>query len=162
MKCPKCESDNTQRLEVAYQNGTQNTSTVSSTIGAGVGRGGGVGFSGLTSTSGKTQSALAATCAPPEKIKKNIFSVISTFIGGFFLFMAIFEVFIMFVGKGAFSFSMIVMFVVTLMMSSPFLYMGKRLSRTTEHFNLHELPKLIQKWRESWVCHKCGCIYHQA
>lgn len=40
MKCPKCESENTQRLEVAFHSGTQNISTTSNTAGVGIGSGG--------------------------------------------------------------------------------------------------------------------------
>lgn len=41
MECPKCKSDNTQRLEVIFDEGTHHTT--STTVGGGYGRGGAVG-----------------------------------------------------------------------------------------------------------------------
>jgi hypothetical protein len=68
MKCPKCESENTQRLEVAFHSGTQNISTTSNTAGVGIGSGGRIGFGGgVTTTSGQSQSVLASACSPPAK-----------------------------------------------------------------------------------------------
>jgi hypothetical protein len=68
MKCPKCESENTQRLEVAFRSGTQNISTSSNTAGVGIGSGGRLGFGGgVTKTSGQSQSILAQQAAPPAK-----------------------------------------------------------------------------------------------
>ena len=49
MQCPKCQSDNTQRLQVVYGGGTQNISTSSSSVivgGVGSGMGGGTIASG--------------------------------------------------------------------------------------------------------------------
>lgn len=62
MECPKCKSDNTQRLEVIYDEGTQHTR--STTVGGGYGRGGAI---GTATTTGKTQSNLARKAAPPAK-----------------------------------------------------------------------------------------------
>ena len=68
MKCPTCESDNTQRLEVAYQFGTQDISTQSNTAGVGLGMRGGLGIGGaVTSTKGQSQSILAQNAAPPAR-----------------------------------------------------------------------------------------------
>lgn len=62
MECPKCKSDNTQRLEVVYDEGTHHTR--STTVGGGYGRGAAI---GTATTTGKTQSKQAAKAAPPGK-----------------------------------------------------------------------------------------------
>jgi len=85
MKCPKCESENTQRLEVAFHSGTQNISTTSNSAGVGIGSGGRVGFGGgVTKTSGQSQSILAQQASPPAKLSYKwpviiLFALINVF-----------------------------------------------------------------------------------
>lgn len=56
MKCEKCGSDNTQKLEAVYQAGTQQIHTSGYVQGA-----------GSISTTGTSQSYLAQMAAPPTK-----------------------------------------------------------------------------------------------
>lgn len=68
MQCPKCSSDNTQRLEVIYESGTQQIRIVSNTVGGGGAYGGGpFGGGAVTSTSGTQQTASAQKASPPGK-----------------------------------------------------------------------------------------------
>jgi len=77
MECPKCKSDNTQRLEMIYDQGTQNIQTT--TVGGGYGRGPAI---GTASTRGKSQSKQAAKAAPPGK--PSWFPIVAlTFVGIF-------------------------------------------------------------------------------
>lgn len=143
MKCPKCESDNTQRLEVAFHNGTQNTTATSNSAGLGF-SGGRIGIAGgVSKTSAQTQSTLAIACSPPEKkpIKKLIWAIA----GGGLLAVS---------GWG-------LGWIYPLLGAASAAFGLYRL-RADSQFNSQEWPKLHQHWADSWICHKCGVMYHQA
>lgn len=141
MKSPKCESENTQRLEVAFQGGTQDISTTSKSVGVGIGSRGRIGFGGgVTKTSGQSQSILAQKATPPAR--KPYKEPIIIILGGV-LFFSIGQV------------SGIVMGLAAVGISGYLIY-------SRFQFNSQEWPKLYQHWSESWLCHKCGGIYHQA
>ena len=146
MKCPKCESENTQRLEVAFHSGTQNISTTSNTAGVGIGSGGRIGFGGgVTTTSGQSQSVLASACSPPAK-KSYKWPAIVAFFG---------------IGMGLSGFKDMS----TVLTGLPLLGIGAfsgYVLYSRFQFNSQEWPKLYRYWSESWICHKCGGIYHQA
>jgi hypothetical protein len=133
MKCPKCESENTQRLEVVLHGGTQNINTTSASVG-GVMRGGA--FGALTKTSGQSQSVLAQKATPPAKKKY-----------GFALAMIIMGT--LFVGN-------------SLWIGLLPLAIGLFVGYTALQFNSKQWPSLYKTWLDSWLCHKCGTIYHQA
>ena len=142
MKCPKCESENTQRLEVAYQSGTQNISTASNSAGLGF-SGGRIGIAGgVSKTSGQTQSALAVACSPPVmKPTKPLKWAIA--------------------GSGALILWGISMHWVVPLIGVALAVLNVRRLRSHSQFNSTEWPQLYQHWAESWICHKCGGIYHQ-
>ena len=140
MKCPKCESENTQRLEVTYHGGTQNISTTSNSAGVGF-SGGRIGIAGgVTKTSGQSQSTLAAACAPPAK-KTNMVPVLGIIFG--------------MISLSSGQMVSIIWGLAILGISGYFYY-------SRYQFNSQEWPKLYQHWSKSWICHKCGGIYHQA
>ena len=149
MKCPKCESENTQRLEVAFHSGTQNISTTSNTAGVGIGSGGRIGFGGgVTTTSGQSQSVLAAACAPPVKksYKLPLLGVLFGLLSGFVYFSR---------GDLAAIFMGLATVSVISGVSGYVLY-------SRFQFNSKDWPKIYQHWAQSWICHKCGGIYQQA
>jgi hypothetical protein len=138
MQCTKCHSDNTQRLEVIFDHGTQNISTTSHTSGTVAGNTPGV-VTGTTFTQGVSQSNMAAKAAPPYRKSYRA--------GAFLIFIgfaclntrdhpALF--FLLFAGAGG--------------------YLVHR-ART---YNKTVWPGLYKHWEESWLCNKCGNIYHQA
>lgn len=138
MQCNQCGSDHTQRLQVAYEGGTQAISTHSHT-GDMLDLSDSLRLTGYaTTTSGVSRSLLAQRAAPPEKRKLMTLFVITVigllFLrsdGGFFslgLFMA---------GGGGHG-----------------LY-------TAIRFNREQWPALYQHWSNSWMCHKCGNVYQQ-
>lgn len=141
MKCPKCESENTQRLEIAFHNGTQNVSSSTRSTGIGIGSGGkiGLGF-GKAKTSGQAQSILALQAAPPAK-KSYKWTAIVAILG-----VIIFT-------QGTVGGILTALVVIGIS--------GYRLYSIFQ-FNSQEWPKIYQHWAESWICHKCGDIYHQA
>src|ERR1700710_2335114 len=79
MRCTKCDSDNTQRLEVVYKSGTSAINTKSHSIGLGLSDG--LGLGGIaTKTRGTSQTALGEQASPPQK-KGYKWAGISVFFG---------------------------------------------------------------------------------
>jgi hypothetical protein len=134
MQCNKCNSDNTQRLEVIFQDGTQNINTKSTTIGGFGSRSLGIGGA-TTSTRGTSTTILAQKASPPRKASLGlpILAIISGFI---FLGNSLPIWGILMLGVG--------------------FYFGYKAIQ----FNSNKWPKLHQHWQDSWMCHKCGNIYH--
>jgi hypothetical protein len=138
MQCTKCNSENTQRLEVVFEHGTQNISTTSHSAGAGIG--GSFGIGGVrTSTSGTSQSTLAGKASPPAKksLKAGVILVIIglVLLNANSVGMKIFGLFGI-AGGGYLIYSAVT-------------------------YNSNVWPGLYKYWRESWLCNKCGTIYHQ-
>ena len=144
MKCPKCESENTQRLEVAYQSGTLNVSTSTNSTGIGF-SGGRLGIAGgVSTTSGQTQSALAVVCSPPvikptKALKWAIAACVYGILSGISMQW----------------------WVVSLINVALAVFCVHR-HRSNSKFNSTEWPPLYRYWSESWICHKCGSNYHHA
>lgn len=147
MKCPKCESDNTQRLEVAFNNGTQNISTSTRATGIGFGSGGsiGIGF-GKAKTSGQSQTVLAQQLAPPAKESYKS-AVVYALFGTIFLY---FQIII--------GFQSLFGLLIALILLGTSVYRF----RSAFRFNSQQWPRIYQNWAESWICHKCGGVYHHA
>ena len=138
MQCVKCGSDNTQRLQVVYENGTSNTTSTSHTVGAGFSGALGVGGA-TTTTSGVSSSILAQKASPPSKASYKLpFGI--AFIG-----------FIMASQTRGFSFWV----VLGVAMVAGGIYLGYKANR----FNTEIWPKRLEQWSRSWVCHKCGTFY---
>jgi hypothetical protein len=80
LRCPACTSENTQRLEVAFDGGTQDIESKSRSIGL-ASVGGNLGIGGATTkTKGRSQSVLAQKAAPPAK-KSIKWAVLLAFFG---------------------------------------------------------------------------------
>lgn len=138
MICPKCNSEDCRRLEVIYEDGTQNINTTSRSIGAGASRSGVGGGAAHTATSGTSRTTLAEKAAPPA-MKTNPLAAGLVIIGILMLFgSAIFKLIgIALIGYG--------------------IYLFKQLS----DYNKTVYPEKYQYWLNQWMCHKCGNIYHQ-
>jgi hypothetical protein len=136
MQCNKCGSDNTQRLEVIFDGGTQNINTSSKTAGAGIGGAFGIGGA-VTSTNGTSQSVLAQKVAPPTK-KPLKGAIIGFIIGSLFL------------GGGGGS------IILGLAIMAAAGYIGYKATQ----FNSGEWPALYKHWEDCWMCNKCGLVYH--
>lgn len=132
MQCPECKSENTQRMRVIYEGGTQSIQTTSTSGGVGIGSGfmsGG----GVTTTSGVAQSGLAAKASPPAK--SRYWPPIALAILGIFL-----NDWSPFVGIPVFGFGVY------------------RIWQTIQ-FNRTAWPALVAAWDKTWMCHRCGHTY---
>lgn len=140
MQCPNCNSENTQRLEVIYNAGTQEINTHSAT--AGGAHGGAFGIGGaVTKTSGQSQSLLAKQVAPPAK--KSYKWPIIAILFGFFAFYSNSHNNLM----GG--------LIIGLLLGGP----GAYLCFSNFQYNSNKWPSLYQHWFESWMCSKCGSVY---
>ena len=136
MQCDKCNSDNTQRLEVVFENGTSNINTRSHSAGAGIG--GSFGVGGVTTkTSGVSQTMQGEKAAPPSK-KPFKWAVISIIAGWLFLS-----------GSGG----MLAIGALLIATGAYFIY-------AAFNYNKNDWPPLYKYWQECWLCNKCGTIYH--
>jgi len=145
MICKKCNSENTQKLSLIYENGTNNISTNSKTTGVGFGRGGiGIG-SASTNTSGKSQSILAQKLSPPKK-NSYLLAGFVMILGAVFSFN-LFELSI----KNSF-FGLIGIFI---------LAFGIKIFRVNYKYNTNTFPKKYLEWTKTWHCNKCGNLYSE-
>lgn len=141
MKCKSCGSDNTQRLVVAYQNGTRIINTRSNSVGVGVGFGGlGVG-SATTTTTGTSTSLLATRAAPPSKKRYWVAFIIPVAL--WFAEMSL---------KGPVA--------TPILNISAYAILAFFLFRIYQ-YNSTKWPQLYRHWQSLWICQKCGSIYSQ-
>ena len=144
MQCEKCNSENTQRLQVEYEGGTQNTNSVSHTAGAGIGNGGYGGAGATTTTSGVSRSILAGKASPPLKRSYQaqiMFGIIALFFWSFS-------------GESRY----IVIHICALAVFVLCVYQ----TYSAYTFNSKVWPGQYQFWKSQWLCHKCGHIYFYA
>ena len=141
MQCPKCSSDNTQRLEVIFESGTQQIRTVSNTVGGGGAYGGGpFGGGAVTSTSGTQQTASAQKASPPTK-KSYVGPILLAIVSVPVVFNPSLEYFLF---------------------AAPAMGLAYWLWRRASDYNTNVWPGLKKIWSESWMCNKCGNIYQHA
>lgn len=141
MNCPTCQSENTQRLQIIYESGTQNISLSSSSFGQTYGPGGAP-STVTTTTTGTSVSQLASKCSPP--LKSNSFSAVTLGIVSTFVWMF----------SNSFS-NPWAMKVLALggFGVAVFLYQRARA------YNSTQWPPLYEIWKRSWHCNRCGAIY---
>jgi hypothetical protein len=141
MKCPKCQSENTQRLQVAYESGTSNIDTHSKTVGGGLGGtslGGGAAY---TNTTGVSQTRMAERASPPEK-KGTAIAVGAAIVFSLPAYL--------FLSNGSFMWG-----ILFLSLIAGAVWLAKEWIK----YNSNVWPGLYDSWKKSWVCHKCGNIY---
>ena len=145
IKCPQCATDNVQRIELAYMQGSGNIQARSNTVGTGIGRGGGrwgVGVGGArTSTTGNSQSYLAESLSPPSQIS---YSSVSWLVGiGGLVFL---------VGAGTNE-------ALFLVPSLAFVAWGGYRFYRIGCYNERLHPKKMAEWRKNWICQRCGDVF---
>lgn len=138
MKCPKCNSENCRRLEVIYEDGTQNINTTSRSVGAGASRNSIGGGAVHTSTSGTSRTTLAEKAAPPA-MKSSGLGVVLIIVG-----------LLMFFGGWLFK-----------LLALAALAYGIYLIKQAIDYNKNVYPEKYEYWQNEWMCSKCGNIYHQ-
>lgn len=142
MNCINCNSENTQRLEVIFEEGTSQINTTSNTAVGGLMRGGGTGFGAKTTTKGTSMTAAAQKVVPPAK-KSFKACIILILIGLFWTYMNTFNAFD-FIGA---------------VIGIALIAGGGFLGYKSFKYNNEVYPPIYDVWLNSWMCQKCGTIF---
>jgi hypothetical protein len=134
MKCPKCKSDNVQRYEVAYMQGTSDINTTSQTLGVGFG-GRKLGFGAAnTQTKGTSQTLLSGKTKPPKANHSGSYTIAAA--------VCLIPLFVA-DGYGWYT------FFVLLAIGG---YFASKLFQAEEK----KIQEQLDEWKKSWYCNKCG------
>jgi hypothetical protein len=139
LSCPKCKSDNTQKLSAIVASGTSQSQSQS--IGSMGGTVGGAAAFGMTSstTTTHTQTALAKKLAAPAK-KKTILLLV----GFAFLMLLSWGMF----GK-----------ILGTLGAAALGYFGWMLFQKNTAYNADVYPGLLDEWNQSFYCHRCETVF---
>lgn len=143
--CPKCHSENIQSYELIYSQNVSNSSHM--TTGIGTTFGGNIG-AGFATTSGTSVTALGETVAPPalkptkKDLKKGCLSGV----------IAFFIAFILFAMTRSETIALLAFFAVT----AGAAFLGRKEIKQNEQWNREVYPKLLNEWKHSYMCLKCG------
>jgi len=140
LTCPKCKSENTQKLSAIVASGTSQSQSVS--VGSYGGTVGGAAQFGTTSstTNTTTQSVLAKKLAAPAK-KKTILVLVG------FGFLAL-------IALGMFSSKLL-----GIPVAAGVGYWGFSIYTKNVAYNATIWPGLFDDWNQSFYCHRCENIF---
>jgi len=139
LTCPKCKSENTQKLSAIVATGTSHSTSHS--VGAAGGTVGGQAAFGTTSstTNTVTRSALAQKLSAPAK-KKTILVIV----GFAFLALIVWGMFGKFLG---------------LLAAGGVGYLGFIIYTKNVAYNTAVWPGLFEEWDRSFYCHRCETVF---
>jgi hypothetical protein len=139
LTCPKCKSENTQKLSAIVASGTSHSRSQSvGSVGGTVGGSAAFGMTNST-TSTQTQSALAKKLSPPSK-KKTILLLV----GFAFLMLLAWGMF----GK-----------ILGTLGAAGLGYFGFVLFQKNSAYNANVYPGLLADWDQSFYCHRCETVF---
>lgn len=138
MHCESCNSENTQRLEVVFENGTQNINTKSHTFGTSLFNPLGGLFGASTSTKGTSMSSAAKKAAPPTA--KNL---------GRLILVIVIAVIVLFNAS-----TIMVGIIAIAAIAGAGFWVYKNFM-----YNKKTFPPLYDIWLDSWICNKCGSTF---
>jgi len=130
LNCPKCNSENTQKLSITYQGGISNNQ--SEIVGLGVGRGIG---GGVATATGTSITDLAQRYAPPAKKSLSLTHV------GLILFVGL-------ILSGFFSFSFLIAIAIVI---------GIYISNAKH--NSEVFPAEFAEWDGKFLCLRCENVF---
>lgn len=143
-KCPKCSSEQTQRLSIAYQSGLSEIKATTS--------GNGIFNNWSSNTSGIKQTRLSAMTAPPEK-RSYIWLLI-----GFFI---IFVIWVLAVATIGVLLKISPDIINTIAESGKWLIVAfwSYFTYRAFVFNQKTRPLLLNKWKAAFICLRCGRVF---
>lgn len=144
-ECPHCQSENTNKLSISYENGLTQVRTRTAGIGGLIGLFGPAIGVGLARTRGTHQTGTSLRAAPPRK-KSYIKPFILSFIIGWFSSLAIP------LHSASADLRGNVTVEVFLLVLAVYLFY-------TFRFNMMVWPKQVAAWNELFVCNRCGEIF---
>ncbi len=139
LSCPKCQSENTQKLSGIVASGTSQSQSVS--VGSFGGTVGGAASFGTTSstTNTTTQSVLAKKLAAPRKK-----ATILLLIGFGFLILLAWGMFGKYLGT---------------LVAAGLGYWGYLKYQKNCLYNADVFPRLLDDWNNSFYCHRCENVF---
>ena len=147
--CPKCESEDVQRLAMIYQRGTATTVSSSTTLGD-VGGYLAVGGSVLSATQ---QSLLAQQATPPLPRMASDWSYVFGFI---VLVCGVVTLVVAFsLALEDLPITLIVGGMITVVGITAFLS-ARASARDADQYNRTTYPRLKEAWERTWLCLRCG------
>ncbi len=140
MKCPKCESDNTQKLSLVYASGVSDVNTTTSGVGVGMGFSSiGVGLGSETSK-GTQQTLLSQASAPPQEIRYYVVFIIAVILSG----MTIYFLNYIFLS-----------YVIIFSIACGAVFWLKKL----HYYNSVIFVRDYNTWNSQYMCLKCACNF---
>ena len=139
LNCPKCSSDNTQKLSAIVDGGTSHSRSQSvGSVGGSFGGRAGFGMTSST-TNTQTQTTLAKKLSAPRKK-----ATVLLLIGFFFLICFVWAILPKFVGLlGALALG----------------YYAFTRFKKNSAYNTDVWPGLFKTWEESFYCHRCENVF---
>ena len=158
LSCPKCKSENTQKVTSIVSGGTSNGMGTTQAVGV-TNVGGKVGLatmSGTTRTSSQTELARSLSC--PE-LKNTSFGIVGwVLVGGLFLLFFISSINIFFKTEDVGKIFALILFVISI---GIIILIKKSLNKFEENkeYNEKTYPQLFDFWNKSFYCHRCENIF---
>ena len=147
-ECPHCQSENTNKLSISYENGLTQVRTQTAGIGGLLGLFGPAIGVGLARTRGTHQTGTSLRVAPPKK--KSIIMAALAFYQAMFL------------GQGV---AVLLTRLYPAMKSSAFILVFFFLVAWIAYlvhvvrFNRRVWPRAMSEWNERFICNRCGEIF---
>lgn len=135
-KCPHCGSENIQKCEVIYMNGTTN---ISATTTAG---------DVEAQTSGQISTSLAQSVAPPAQKEEHWIAFI---VCGLIALWSGYSCWSSYHSQG-----INWLFPIFFALVSFGCYTG---SKEAHEYNTNQYPREYQAWKKSYICHRCGSVF---
>jgi len=179
VKCPACDSDNTRRYRVIFDEGTTETEAservdgdVSGVTFSAGGSGNVVGtYSGTRTTTATSQTKLAAACSPPARggsalgafVSWGLIALLADIVVAGAVIVAGESGFLdQFFGAGRrFSetegyvfLGLVALLLVVVLLAG--LVVGFRRARKARAYHRDVYPRLMARWQRSWMCMRCG------
>ena len=140
LACPKCGASEVRKLSLIYDEGRSTIQTQSQSVGVGFGGGGmGVGTAS-TSTVGHQQSALSKQAAPPAKRMWPLWAAGAVIVG-------------------LMAFGSLRHPDLSSLLMIAFVAWAVRSALKGRDFNANVYPGLLERWKRSWMCNRCGDMF---
>lgn len=147
LRCPKCSGADVRSFSLVYKAGTASVVAHTHAAGAGLSGDGPVVAAGSAYTAGRQQTLLSEQCAPPEQQPVGCAQV--AMVGGGIIAV------VGFFGEGLEEGARVLLSLIGLAS----LLLGFFLYRTASIFNSKEHPKVLAKWKQSFLCLRCGEVF---
>lgn len=143
--CPRCQSEQTQKVSIAYQSGISKINTSTTQGGVLVGNAGLNAGIGEGETSGVMQTEFSKSIAPPKEQPYTFSFFISAIVfGPILVFLTIFKID-----------NSVTIFLDFLLAIAAMIWAIKGIHK----HNKIQYPPLMERWQRQFICLRCGTIF---